>query len=113
MTLVMRLVLEASKAMNNWIIINGTLAACVQMGLFHVFQSRGPMDLVIAGPNYRRDITSTSSLCSETIGAALEAACAGKRLSRYHFDKIAFQDPHTIMACSKVSVRLIRRLYSD
>ncbi len=104
---------NGDRASNTWILINGTPAACVQMGLFHVFPGRGPVDLIIGGPNYGRNITSTSSLCSGTIGVALEAALCKKKAVALSFDKTASQDPDTIVACSKVSMRLIERLYSS
>lgn len=104
---------ESDHPSNKWMLVNGTPAACVQMGLFHLFQDRGPVDLVIAGPNYGRNITSTSSLCSGTIGAALEAALCKKKAVGISFVKADCQDQETIVACSKVSVALIENLYSN
>jgi len=32
-----------------WILIDGTPASCVQIGLYHYFQEKGPIDMVISG----------------------------------------------------------------
>lgn len=98
-----------------WILVNGTPASCVQLGLFHLFQDRGPVDLVIAGPNYGRNATSISNLCSGTVGAALEAAiCKRKAIAlSYAFvkDKRHIHDPEVIEATSKAAAKLIEQLF--
>ena len=58
-----------------WILIDGTPATCVQIGLYHYFQEKGPIDLIISGPNYGRNSTTVFALSSGTLGAALEGAC--------------------------------------
>lgn len=32
-----------------WVLVDGTPAACVQIGLHHYFQEKGPIDLVVSG----------------------------------------------------------------
>ena len=61
------------------LLVDSTPASCIQIGLFHYFQERGPIDLVISGPNYGRNTTAVFALSSGTLGGALEAAVCGKR----------------------------------
>ncbi|KAI6249780.1 putative tubulin--tyrosine ligase PBY1 [Erysiphe necator] len=97
-----------------WILVDGTPASCVQIGLYHYFQERGPIDLVISGPNYGRNTTSVFSLSSGTLGGALEAALCKHRsiaisygfFSRNHDDEI-------INEASNLSLRLIEYLYKN
>lgn len=75
-----------------WILVNSTPASCAQLGLSaHFFAAtRGPIDLVISGPNYGRNTTAVFALSSGTLGAALEAAVCGHRaiaLSFAFFDR--------------------------
>ena len=94
-----------------WVLINGTPASCTQLGLFHFFQSRGPADLVVSGPNYGRNATSLFNLSSGTIGGAMEAAVCGKKAVALSF---AFESrdhvPEIIAAASKHAVRVIEHL---
>ncbi|KAF3056988.1 hypothetical protein CFAM422_012526 [Trichoderma lentiforme] len=41
-----------------WVLIDGTPASCVQIGLNHFFQDKGPIDLVVSGPNFGRNSTA-------------------------------------------------------
>ena len=68
-----------NEKVEEWILIDGTPASCAQLGLFHFFQERGPVELVISGPNYGRNSTSLFSLSSGTIGGAMEAAVCAKK----------------------------------
>ena len=73
-----------------WVLVDSTPAGCVQIGLSHFFQDRGPIELVIAGPNYGRNVTAIFALSSGTLGAALEASVCGYRaiaLSFAFFDR--------------------------
>jgi tubulin---tyrosine ligase len=97
-----------------WILIDSTPASCVQIGLFHYFQERGPVDLVISGPNYGRNTTALFALSSGTIGGAMEAAGCGKRaiaLSYAFFDRR--NDPDVIAIASKKSVQVIEHLVKN
>jgi tubulin--tyrosine ligase len=94
-----------------WILVDGTPASCVQIGLYHYFQDRGPIDLVVSGPNYGRNSTAVFSLSSGTLGGALEAAVCKKRaiaLSYAFFHRN--HDPEIIAGASKHSVRIIEYL---
>lgn len=62
-----------------WVLVNATPASCVQLGIYHLFQDRGPIDLVISGPNYGHNLTSVYNLASGTVGGAMEAALCGKK----------------------------------
>jgi tubulin---tyrosine ligase len=94
-----------------WILIDGTPASCVQIGLHHFFQDRGPIDLVVSGPNYGRNTTAVFALSSGTLGAALEAAVCRQRSIALSF---AFftrnHDPVIIEAACRHSVKVIEAL---
>ncbi|PGH17816.1 5'/3'-nucleotidase SurE [Helicocarpus griseus UAMH5409] len=96
---------------DEWILIDSTPASCVQIGLFHYFKDRGPIDLVISGPNYGRNTTAVFALSSGTIGGAMEAAVCGYRAVALSY---AFSsrdhDPIVIAEASRHSVRLIEHL---
>ncbi|KAI4198241.1 MAG: hypothetical protein LQ350_005403 [Teloschistes chrysophthalmus] len=96
-----------------WVLVNSTPATAAQLGLFHFFQDRGPVDLVVSGPNYGRNTTSLFSLSSGTIGGAMEAAICRKRaiaLSYAFFSRN--HDPEIIAGASRMSVKLIEHLMS-
>ncbi|KAJ9663262.1 putative tubulin--tyrosine ligase pby1 [Coniosporium apollinis] len=106
--------LPADSSEEEWILIDSTPASCVQIGLYHYFKSRGPIDLVISGPNYGRNTTAVFALSSGTLGGAMEAAICGVKaiaLSYAFFDRN--HDPEIIRAASEVSVQLIEKLMSD
>lgn len=94
-----------------WILVDSTPASCIQIGLYHYFQERGPIDLVISGPNYGRNTTAVFALSSGTLGGALEAAVCGVKsiaLSYAFFDRN--HDPLVIAATSRASVKVIEHL---
>lgn len=99
---------------DEWILVDGTPASCVQIGLHHEFQDRGPVDLVLSGPNYGRNTTAVFALSSGTIGGAMEAAMCGKKAIAlsYAFDSRE-HDPEIIAAASKLSTRLIEKLVNE
>lgn len=76
---------------DEWILVNSTPATCAQLGLFHFFQDRGPVDVVVSGPNYGRNSTALFSLSSGTIGGAMEAALFRKKAIALSF---AFDSRH-------------------
>ncbi|KAK1759694.1 tubulin-tyrosine ligase [Echria macrotheca] len=97
-----------------WILVDGTPASCVQIGLYHFFRDRGPVDLVVSGPNYGRNTTAVFALSSGTLGGALEAAVCRKRavaLSYAFFSRN--HDPEIIAAASRRGVRVIEALWRD
>lgn len=99
---------------DDWVLVDGTPASCTQIGLHHVFQDRGPIDLVVSGPNYGRNTTALFALSSGTLGAALEGAVNGFRsiALSYAFDS-RDHDIDIITEASRLSVRLIEKFASD
>ncbi|KAJ5561526.1 Survival protein SurE-like phosphatase/nucleotidase [Penicillium sp. DV-2018c] len=99
---------------DEWILIDSTPASCVQIGLYHYFQERGPIDVIISGPNYGRNTTALFALSSGTIGAAMEGACCGKRsiALSYAFSS-RNHDPVIIAEASAHSVKLIEHLCAN
>lgn len=97
-----------------WILIDGTPASCAQIGIHHFFKDRGPIDLVISGPNYGRNTTAVFALSSGTIGGALEAAMNGLRsiALSYAFDSRE-HDLEVISAASRLSTRLVEKLVRE
>ncbi|KAK5287120.1 putative tubulin--tyrosine ligase pby1 [Exophiala xenobiotica] len=97
-----------------WILIDGTPASCVQIGLHHFFKERGPIDLVVSGPNYGRNTTAVFALSSGTIGGAMEGAMSGTKsiALSYAFDSRE-HDPEIISTASKLSTRLIEKLTQE
>lgn len=97
-----------------WVLVDGTPASCAQLGLYHFFQDRGSVDLVVSGPNYGRNSTSLFSLSSGTIGGAMEAAVCGKRAIALSF---AFysrdHDPKLIAGASRHAVKVIEHLHNN
>ena len=98
-------------AVEEWVLVDGTPASCVQIGLYHLFAARGPVDLVLSGPNYGRNTTAVFALSSGTLGGALEAAICRRRavalsyafLSRDH-------DAAVVAAASRHAVRVVEAL---
>ncbi len=102
----------ASPSPEEWVLVNGTPASCVQIGLYHVFRSRAPIDLVVSGPNYGRNTTAVFALSSGTLGGALEAATCNKpaiALSYAFFNRN--HDRAIIAEASRHAVRVIEALY--
>ncbi|KAF7549743.1 hypothetical protein G7046_g8245 [Stylonectria norvegica] len=99
---------------DEWILIDGTPASCVQIGLHHFFQDRGPIDLVVSGPNYGRNTTAVFALSSGTLGAALEAAvCKFKAIALSFAFFTRNHDPVIIEAACRHSVKVIEALYKQ
>ncbi|KAL8823839.1 MAG: hypothetical protein Q9191_005507 [Dirinaria sp. TL-2023a] len=105
---------QPNEIAEEWVLVDGTPASCAQLGLYHFFQDRGPVDLVVSGPNYGRNSTSLFSLSSGTVGGAMEAAVCGKRSIALSF---AFysrdHDPKLIAGASRHAVRVIEHLYNN
>ncbi|KJZ74671.1 hypothetical protein HIM_06021 [Hirsutella minnesotensis 3608] len=97
-----------------WVLIDGTPASCVQIGLYHFFKNRGPIDLVVSGPNYGRNTTSVFALSSGTLGAAIEAAVCKKKAIALSFAFFSRNhDPVIIEAACRHSIRVIEALYKQ
>lgn len=68
---------------------------------------RGPIDLVISGPNYGRNTTAVFALSSGTLGAALESTVCNYRsiaLSFAFFDRT--NDPQVVAETCKQAVKV-------
>lgn len=103
---------SATDANEEWILIDGTPATCAQLGLFHFFKEKSPIDIVISGPNYGRNCTSLFSLSSGTLGGAMEAAVCGKKAVALSFAYDSrVHDPLIIGSACRHSVKLIEHLY--
>lgn len=103
---------SATETDEEWILIDGTPATCAQLGLFHFFKEKPPVDIVISGPNYGRNCTSLFCLSSGTLGGAMEAAVCGKRAIAlsFAFDS-RVHDPLIIGAACRHSVKLVEHLF--
>ncbi|KAJ5181964.1 hypothetical protein N7449_012111 [Penicillium cf. viridicatum] len=99
---------------DEWVLIDSTPASCVQIGLYHYFKERGPIDVIVSGPNYGRNTTALFALSSGTIGAAMEGACCGKRsiALSYAFSS-RNHDPVIIAEASTHSVKVIEHLCAN
>jgi 5'/3'-nucleotidase SurE len=97
-----------------WVVImDGTPASCVQLGIYNLFQERGPVDLVVSGPNHGRNASTIYNLSSGTVGGALEAATCGKRAIALSYASKDEQAKDTIDAASRLSVKLVEHLYNN
>jgi 5'/3'-nucleotidase SurE len=104
-----------------WVLADATPASCVQLGVYHLFQERGPVDLVISGPNYGHNLTSVYNLASGTVGGAMEAALCGKKAIALSWAFGNHQAPgddgvhgaELIAAASRISVDLIENLVRE
>ncbi|KAF3936309.1 hypothetical protein ABW19_dt0208521 [Dactylella cylindrospora] len=97
-----------------WTLVDGTPAACAQIGLYHLFKHKGEIDLVISGPNFGRNSSATYALASGTLGGALEAALVGcKAISVSYAYKTRKHDWDVVQAASDLSARIIDYLYKN
>ena len=64
------------EARPGWRLADASPAACVNLALYHL---RPDCDLVVSGPNVGHNAGVASMLSSGTVGAAMEAALAGRR----------------------------------
>ena len=97
-----------------WVVImDGTPASCVQLGIYNLFQERGPIDLVVSGPNHGRNASTIYNLSSGTVGGALEAATCGKKAIALSYASKEEQAKDTIDAASRLSVKLVEHLHNN
>ncbi|KAL1998148.1 hypothetical protein VTN02DRAFT_6768 [Thermoascus thermophilus] len=105
---------RASARDREWVVVdNGTPASCTQLGLYNLFPDRGPIDLVVSGPNHGRNASTIYNLSSGTVGGALEAATCGKRGIALSFGSKEEQSVDVVRAAARLSVRLIEHLYRN
>lgn len=102
-------------ALAEWVLVDGTPATCAQLGLHHLFKYRGPVDLVLSGPNFGRNTTALYALSSGTLGGALEAAACGARAVglSYAYDRPRADTAEVVMAASRHSVRVVEHLCNN
>ncbi|OJD34321.1 tubulin-tyrosine ligase [Diplodia corticola] len=106
--------LPLSSSAEEWVLVDSTPASCVQIGLHHYFRDRGPIDLIVSGPNYGRNTTAVFALSSGTIGGAMEGAVCGKRsiaLSFAFFDRN--HDATIIAEACEQAVKVIEHLATN
>lgn len=97
-----------------WILVDSTPASCVQIGLYHCFRDRGPVDVVVSGPNYGRNTTAVFSLNSGTIGGAMEAAICRKSGIAISFAFYSHHhEPDSITAASRQGLRVVEHLFAN
>lgn len=97
-----------------WVLLSGTPASCTNIGLHHMFQNKGPIDLVLSGPNFGRNSTALYIMSSGTVGAAMEGAlCGVKSIGLSYAFETREHDPKQIAEASKVSVKLAKYLYEN
>ncbi|KAK9237643.1 tubulin-tyrosine ligase family-domain-containing protein [Lipomyces kononenkoae] len=97
---------------DEWALLDGTPASCAQVGIHHLFKEKGPVDLVLSGPNFGRNSSALYILSSGTVGAALEGAlCRIPSIATsFAYNSPILEPEHTTTAC-RLAVRLIKFLY--
>ncbi|EPS44324.1 hypothetical protein H072_1682 [Dactylellina haptotyla CBS 200.50] len=97
-----------------WVLINGTPASCTQIGLFHLFKERGPIDLVVSGPNFGKNSSAVYALSSGTLGGSFEAALSGaKSISVSYAYKSKDNPQETVEAATRIAIKIIHHLYDN
>ncbi|QLQ78895.1 hypothetical protein HG537_0B02430 [Torulaspora globosa] len=106
---------EVSRDDIEWILIDGTPASCVNVGLHHL--STEQFDLVISGPNVGRNTSAAYITSSGTVGAAMEAVIAGNvksvAVSWAYFDGMKNVSGSLMEMASKRSLQIIDHLYQN
>jgi len=103
-----------SKDGQDYVLLDGTPATAAQIGIHHLFQEKGPVDLVISGPNFGRNSTALFALSSGTIGAAMESSLCGVKaiaVSFAHFSQT--KDWEIIRKATELTVKLCLHLYDN
>lgn len=97
-----------------WTLLDGTPASCANVGIHHLFRDKGPVDLVLSGPNFGRNSTALYIMSSGTVGAAMEGALCGVKSIGLSY---AYDDrnhvPAQIIEASRLSVKLIQHLWEN
>lgn len=98
-----------------WILIDGTPASCVNIGLYHL--SSEPFDLVISGPNVGRNTSSAYISSSGTVGAAMESVITGSTravaLSWAYFNGEKNVNASIMGLAARKSMEIITHLYNN
>lgn len=103
-----------SSKYKEWALIDGTPASCADIGINHLYKNtKGPVDLVISGPNFGRNTSSVYITSSGTVGAAMEASLVGKKAISLSFGFESRElNAEITKEASKIGVELIRYLYN-
>ncbi|ONH69401.1 putative tubulin--tyrosine ligase PBY1, partial [Cyberlindnera fabianii] len=108
---------ELREKYKEWVLIDGTPASCADIGINHLYKEKGPVDLVLSGPNFGKNTTAVYITSSGTIGAAMEAALAGiKSIGvSYGFDERVMDAKQVarVQEAAKITVKLVDYLYND
>lgn len=106
---------EVSRDDIEWILIDGTPASCVNIGLHHL--STEKFDLVISGPNLGRNTSAAYITSSGTVGAAMEAVIAGNMksiaVSWAYFNGVKNVSGSLMEMAAKRSLQIIDHLYHN
>ncbi|KAJ0125581.1 hypothetical protein HZ326_31314 [Fusarium oxysporum f. sp. albedinis] len=102
--------LSVNAGQDEWVLVSGTPAACVQIALYHYFLDRGPVDLIISGPNFGQNASALFALSSGTIGAALEATLCRKRAVALSFDQPGSSNSTAVAATVQYGIRIVEAL---
>ena len=93
----------------------GTPSSCVNIGIHHLAGDQ-PFDLVLSGPNVGRNTSRTFTLCSGTIGGALEGVLHHKKsiaLSFAFYSRADLVDPDKVRFASVEACKVIDCLLKE
>lgn len=103
-----------SQQYQEWCLVDSTPAACTDIGIHHLRQHSEPVDLVVSGPNFGKNLGNLYILASGTVGAAMEAVTHGIKAVALSYE---FRDVNhnfdTLREASRISVNLIEHLYGE
>ncbi|CCH45978.1 hypothetical protein BN7_5565 [Wickerhamomyces ciferrii] len=104
-----------NQGLKEWALIDGTPASCTDIGVHHIYnQEKGPVDLVISGPNFGRNSTALYITSSGTVGAAMEGALTGiKSIGLSYAFETRDLNVEITTEAAKISVELIKYLYDN
>ncbi|ODV59396.1 5'/3'-nucleotidase SurE [Ascoidea rubescens DSM 1968] len=102
------------RELKEWALIDGTPASCADIGIYHLYKEKGPVDLVLSGPNFGRNTTSSYIMTSGTVGAAIEASLQNKKAIGISFGFFTKKtDPSIIQEACRIGVKIVDHLYKN
>ncbi|ODQ49875.1 sure-like protein [Saitoella complicata NRRL Y-17804] len=106
---------QTRQSEDDWVLLDGTPATCASIGIHSLFPQKGPVDLVLSGPNFGRNSSAVFIMASGTVGGALEAALNG--IPAVGISYALFRDrPHRgehAHAASELTTKLVRKLWEE
>ncbi|CAI1916094.1 hypothetical protein SEUBUCD646_0D03070 [Saccharomyces eubayanus] len=106
---------EIPKDAIEWVLIDGTPASCVNIGL-HLL-SNDQFDLVLSGPNVGRNTSAAYITSSGTVGGAMESVISGNTkaiaISWAYFNGLKDASPVLMQMASKRSLDVIDHLVKN